>query len=147
MGTLYQVHITTIVNLELCFFNGKRKIFGHLTGIATNHRVSVKAGTPPGTPGTHPEHPEPHPEHPEPYPEHPEPHPEPHPEHPEPYSEHTRNTRNPTRNTLEYELWSNARVSLYIHVFRIKFGVMDGYDLYFLLVLLFFLNNFSHGQG
>ena len=53
--------------------------------------VSVKAGTPPGTPGTHPEHPEPHPEHPEPYPEHPEPHPEhpePHPEHPEPYPEH-----------------------------------------------------------
>ena len=32
--------------------------------------VSVKAGTPPGTPGTHPEHPEPHPEHPEPHPEH-----------------------------------------------------------------------------
>ena len=46
--------------------------------------VSVKAGTPPGTPGTHPEHPEPHPEHPEP---HPEP-PEPHPEHPEPHPEH-----------------------------------------------------------
>ena len=47
--------------------------------------VSVKAGTPPGTPGTHPEHPEPHPEpypeNPEPHPEHPEPHPEPHPEH------------------------------------------------------------------
>ena len=53
--------------------------------------VSVKAGTPPGTPGTHPEHPELHPEHPEPYPEHPEPHPEhpePHPEHPEPHPEH-----------------------------------------------------------
>ena len=53
--------------------------------------VSVKAGTPPGTPGTHPEPPEPHPEHPEPYPEHPEPHPEhpePYPEHPEPYPEH-----------------------------------------------------------
>ena len=33
----YQVHITTIVNLELCFFNEKCKIFGHLTGIATNH--------------------------------------------------------------------------------------------------------------
>ena len=47
--------------------------------------VSVKAGTPPGTPGTHPEHPEPYPEHPEPYPE---PHPEPHPEHPEPHPEH-----------------------------------------------------------
>ena len=44
-------------------------------------RVSVKAGTPPGTPGTHPEHPEPHPEHPEPYPE-------PHSEHPEPHPEH-----------------------------------------------------------
>ena len=54
-------------------------------------RVSVKAGTPPGTPGTYPEHPEPHPEHPEPYPEHPEPHPEhpePYPEHPEPHPEH-----------------------------------------------------------
>ena len=61
-------------------------------------RVSVKAGTPPGTPGTYPEHTEPHPEHPEPYPEHPEPrpehpephteHPEPHPEHPEPHPEH-----------------------------------------------------------
>ena len=53
--------------------------------------VSVKAGTPPGTPGTHPEHPEPHPEHPEPHPEHPEPHPEhpePYPEHPEPHPEH-----------------------------------------------------------
>ena len=68
--------------------------------IYTCFRVSVKAGTPPGTPGTHPEHPEPHPEHPEPYPEHPEPHPE----HPEPYPEHPEPTRNPTRNTLEYKL-------------------------------------------
>jgi hypothetical protein len=67
--------------------------------------VSVKAGTPPGTPGTHPEHPEPHPEHPEPYPEHPEPHPEhpeSHPEHPEPHPEHAGIRA----------IWSNARVSL-----------------------------------
>jgi hypothetical protein len=46
--------------------------------------VSVKAGTPPGTPGTHPE---PHPEHPEPPPEPHLEHPEPHLEHPEPHSE------------------------------------------------------------
>ena len=89
--------------------------------------MSVIAGTPPGTPGTHPEHPEPHPEHPEPYPEHPEPHPEhpePHSEHPEPHPEH-----------------AGIR-----DMFRIKFGVMDGYrDLYYLYCC--FLNNFSHGQG
>ena len=63
--------------------------------VVAEKRVSVKAGTPPGTPGTHPEphpeHPEPYPEHPEPHPEHPEPYPEhqePRPEHPEPHPEH-----------------------------------------------------------
>ena len=71
--------------------NHKKATCKPWNGESRNGRVSVKAGTPPGTPGTHPEHPEPHPEHPEPYPEHPEPHPEPpesHPEHPEPHPEH-----------------------------------------------------------
>ena len=66
----------------------KHNVSWNLEKDRLENRVSVKAGTPPGTPGTHPEH---HPEHPEPYPEHPEPHPEhpePYPEHPEPHLEH-----------------------------------------------------------
>jgi hypothetical protein len=93
--------------------------------------VSVKAGTPPGTPGTHPEHPEPHPVHPEPYPEHPEPHPE----HPEPHPEHSE----PHREHAGIRAMKQRTCFSILHVFRIKFGVMDGYDpVYFLLVLLFF---------
>ena len=61
------------------------KVLPFLCSSVIFDRVSVKAGTPPGTyPEPHPEHPEPYPEHPEPYPEHPEPHPE----HPEPHPEH-----------------------------------------------------------
>ena len=108
--------------------------------------MSVKAGTPPGTPGTYPEHPEPHPEHPEPYPEHPEPypehpepypeHPETHPEHPQPHPEHAGIRAMKQRTCFSI----NSRVS---HLF-----LDDGWlrSLLFTCIVVF-LNIFSHGQG